>query len=188
MLISARWMLVLVSGLVVTTGVVLLFLGHGPGEETTAPRTLLAVTLIATGFIGGIILLAVARPAKSRPERESDDITKMGDERLRELMRGTSLYLREMRYRYSVRIDTKESPNRRRFSAEVNTIRLGFIPSVITDNTNDRQGYGFVAFVFDGKRWRGPGLPCPPDQADAVRHAGRCVSPLATEEETNWDG
>ena len=41
------------------------------------------------------------------------------------------------------------------------------------------QGFGYAAFVHDGDRWRGPGLPCPPGQSDAVKHAARCVSPLA---------
>ena len=36
-----------------------------------------------------------------------------------------------------------------------------FVPAVITDNDDDRQGYGYVAFVYDQHRWRGPGLPCP---------------------------
>jgi hypothetical protein len=61
------------------------------------------------------------------------------------------------------------------------------VPVVVTDNTNDRQGFGYVAFVHDGVRWRGPGLPCPDDPALAVKHAARCVSPLATEEETRYD-
>ena len=86
-----------------------------------------------------------------------------------------------------VRLDTTDSADHRAFSAEVNTIRLGFVPAIITDNTNDRQGFGYVAFVHDGTRWRGPGLPCPADQSEAVQHAARCVSPLATEEETHFD-
>ena len=89
-----------------------------------------------------------------------------------------------MNYRYSIRRDPADGGERQCFSAEVNTIRLGFVPVFITDNTNDRQGPGYVAFVYDGKRWRGPGLPCPAGQAEAVRHAARSVSPLATEEET----
>ena len=102
-------------------------------------------------------------------------------------MRGTSLYLREMRYRYYVRLDRTDSAGHRAFSAEVNTIRLGFVPAIVTDNTNDRQGFGYVAFVHDSTRWRGPGLPCQASQTEAVQHAARCVSPLATEEETHFD-
>jgi hypothetical protein len=141
-----------------------------------------------TGLAGLACLLVGALAARRPPDarEESDDVTELGEARRRELMRGTSLYLREMRYRYSVRLDTREARDRRPFAAEVNTIRLGFLPAIVTDNTTDRQGLGFVAFVHDGTRWRGPGLPCPADQADAVRHAARCVSPLATEDETKY--
>jgi hypothetical protein len=146
-----------------------------------------AGALVVAGILG-ILIMLLARPRDTGPLVESDDMSRIGEERRRELMRGTSLFLREMKYRYSVRIDVRDAGDRRCFSAEVNDIRLGFIPAVITDNSNDRQGYGFVAFVHDGNRWRGPGLPCPADQSQAVQHAARCVSPLATEEETHWEG
>ena len=92
----------------------------------------------------------------------------------------------ELRYRYSIRFDASDTGERKPFSAEVNTIKLGFLPVIIIDNSNDRQGFGYAAFVHDGNRWRGPGLPCPAGQADAVKHAARCVSPLAKEEETRF--
>ncbi|MCP3903984.1 MAG: hypothetical protein GY715_10155 [Planctomycetes bacterium] len=148
----------------------------------------LAAGLLVGAGVLGIVIFLLGRPRERGPLVEPDDMSRISDERRRELMRGTSLFLREMKYRYSVRLDTREAVDRRCFSAEVNSIRLGFIPAVVTDNSNDRQGLGFVAFVHDGNRWRGPGLPCPADQAQAVQHAARCVSPLATEEETHWEG
>jgi hypothetical protein len=142
---------------------------------------------VAALLVGGVVLLAAFVFRGQTAERtESDDITMLGPERRRELFRGTSLSLREMRYRYSVRLDVHETADRRAFTAEVNAIHLGFLPAIVIDNTTDRQGYGYVAFVHDGTRWRGPGLPCPADEAEAVRHAARCVSPLATEEETRF--
>jgi hypothetical protein len=104
--------------------------------------------------------------------------------RQKELIRGTSMHLRQMDYRYSVRYD---AAGRECFTAEINTVRLGFIPVVIIDNHTDRQGFGYVAMVYDGHRWRGPGLPCSGSAHDALRHAARCVQPLATEEETRVD-
>jgi hypothetical protein len=112
-------------------------------------------------------------------KRESDDITGLSLQRRRELVRGTSLYLRELNYRYSIRLDSIETTEHRPISAEENTVKLGFVPVVIIDNSNDRQGKGYVAFVHDGNRWRGPGLPCPSGQVEAVRLAAKCVSPLS---------
>jgi hypothetical protein len=129
---------------------------------------------------------------RRKPTREADpdsaraDIDRVAEERRRELVRGTRMHLRNMKYRYSVRFDATKAGDRRCFSAEVNTIRLGFVPVFIIDNNTDRQGFGYLAFVHDGRRWRGPGLPCPADQTEAVRHAARCVAPLATEEETRF--
>ncbi|PJF24029.1 MAG: hypothetical protein CUN53_19900, partial [Phototrophicales bacterium] len=99
-----------------------------------------------------IITLLSASPAStpvSAPSRrrESDDITRLSEQRRRELVRGTSLYLREMKYRYSIRYDPTENADHRCFSAEVNSVKLGFVPVLIIDNTNDREGRGYVAFV-----------------------------------------
>ncbi|MDY7108173.1 MAG: hypothetical protein SYC29_06005 [Planctomycetota bacterium] len=152
--------------------------------RVAAPQV--SVILLLAGFVG-MIAAGLLRAPKPTMQVESADIREVSSERRRELMRGTSLSLREMEYRYSVRLDTTDSRERRAFSAEVNTIRLGFVPAIITDNTNDRQGFGYVAFVHDGARWRGPGLPCPADQTEAMRHAARCVSPLSTEEETSFE-
>ncbi|MHC5022601.1 MAG: hypothetical protein ACYTGG_01645 [Planctomycetota bacterium] len=146
----------------------------------------LALVAAACGLGGIAVLLVVSPRGRALGPTEPDDIDKLSEARRRELMRGTSLYLRERSYRYSVRLPGEDLGERHCFTAEVNTIRLGFIPAVIIDNTNDRQGYGYVAFVYDGHRWRGPGLPCPDGQEEAVRHAARCVSPLATDEETTY--
>jgi hypothetical protein len=176
MLISTRNLLIGLS--IVVTLVALLML-------LDSRMTWLAWVIIGCG-LASVAALSIWPNAVPRLAREADDINDVPSQRRRELVRGTSLYLRELRYRYSIRIDPSESDDRRPFSAEVNTIKLGFVPVIITDNTNDRQGYGYAAFVHDGKRWRGPGLPCPAGQPEAVRHAARCVSPLAKEEETRF--
>jgi hypothetical protein len=181
MLISGRRLLLALSIIVVAVGIVMILIIPG------ALGTTLAVVIVACGVIS-ILALAVFRPAGPSPHHDSGDIRELDEPRMRELMRGTGLFLREMEYRYSVRLDTTPSGDRRAFTADVNQVHLGFIPAVVTDNTNGRQGYGYVAFVHDGKRWRGPGLPCPAGQAEAVRHAARCVSPLASEEETKYEG
>lgn len=147
----------------------------------------LALVVAGAGFGILVVLNMVSPPRIDQPgPPEDDEIDKISETRRLELIRGTSLSLREMKYRYSIRPDPAAGGDRRAFTAEVNTVRLGFVPVLITDNTTDRQGYGYVAFVYDGQRWRGPGLPCPSGQAEAVRHAARCVSPLATEEETSF--
>lgn len=142
---------------------------------------------IGCAAIGLFVLwLMYGSSAVSGPKRESDDINQITEQRRRELVRGTSLYLRELHYRYSIRLDPAQTANQRCFSAEVNTVKLRFVPVIITDNINDREGAGYVAFVHDGKRWRGPGLPCPAGQIEAVRHAAKCVSPLCKDEETRF--
>jgi hypothetical protein len=178
MFLSGRRLLLVLSIILAAIGL-LLWITRAAGAQVT-------VVLLLAGFAGMIATGLLRRPEPMTPI-ESNDIREVSEERRRELMRGTGLSLREMQYRYSVRLDTADSAERRAFSAEVNTIRLGFVPAIITDNTNDRQGFGYVAFVHDGTRWRGPGLPCPADQTEAVRHAARCVSPLATEEETRFE-
>lgn len=125
----------------------------------------------ATALIAGVLL----RPAKRLPLEEPAEIELLDETRRRELVRGTGLQLREMRYRYSVRGDPGA---RRPFSEHVNQVRLGFVPVVITDNRTDRQGLGYLAFVHDGRRWRGPGLPCAGSRDEALAHAERCVEPL----------
>jgi hypothetical protein len=146
-----------------------------------------AVAMVALG-VAACVLASLMKVTHGAAPAEPDDIRSLTDARHRELIRGTSMFLRESNFRYSVRTDTRDGAARRSFNAEVNTVRLGFLPAAITDNTNDREGFGYVAFVYDGHRWCGPGLPCPADQTDAVRHAARCVSPLAVEEETRFEG
>ena len=179
MVITGRPVLMLLSLLIMAGGAVLWF-------DPTA-RWAAIVTVIA-GLISLLVTAVLFRPAmrESTGRHESDDINDLTDQRRRELVRGTSLYLRELRYRYSIRIDPAQTAGHRCFSAEVNTVKLGFVPVVIMDNTNDREGLGFVAFVHDGNRWRGPGLPCPAGQEEAVRHAAKCVSPLCKDEETRF--
>ena len=133
-----------------------------------------------------VVALLVAAILALRPQRhaglvEPEEIEALSRDRLMELVRGTSLQLREMRYRYSVRPDLG---HRTPFSARVNQIRLGFVPVVLTDNETDRQGLGYVAFVFDGHRFRGPGLPCSGARDEALAHAAKCVEPLAGIEDT----
>ncbi len=176
MLVSTRTLLLGLSVIVTAVGVLMLL-------DSQARSHWLIWVIVGCGA-ASILALLVWSNVPSGVRGETDDINDVAPERRRELVRGTSLYLRELRYRYSIRIDPSDAAERRCFSAEVNTIRLGFVPVIIIDNTNDRQGFGYAAFVHDGKRWRGPGLPCPAGQTEAVKHAARCVSPLAKEEET----
>jgi len=154
------------------------------GVASISPRTS-SKSLVSSASRKASRSTTSKRPAQLE---ESDDIRAVTEERRRELMRGASKQLMDFRYRYSVRMHHTDAGEHRCFNADVNTVRLGFVPAIITDNTNDRQGYGYVAFVHDGHRWRGPGLPCPAGQMEAVRHASRCVSPLAKESETTFEG
>ncbi len=126
----------------------------------------------------GIVFLIVTRPTATSDVQEPDDVSQLSQERLQQLIRGTSMHLRNMHYRYTVRAEHHQLSDRECFNAEVNGVHLGFVPVVIADVSTDKQDYGFVAFVFDGRRWRGPGLPCPGGRDRALRHAFRCVSPL----------
>lgn len=133
------------------------------------------IGLAMTGLLFGA---AFFLPGRMPRTPESDEIADLAEARLRELVRGTSMHLREMRYRYSVRMDPTSRRNHPAFTENVNSVRLGFVPVVLTDNETERQGLGYVAFVYDGQRWRGPGLPCPEDREEALTHARRCVTPL----------
>jgi hypothetical protein len=178
MLVSGRPLLAILLLVIIAAGAVL-WLDHS--AQWAAGVTIGSAT---AGLF--ILWLMYGSASVSGRKRESDDINQITEQRRRELVRGTSLYLRELHYRYSIRLDPAQTSSQRCFSAEVNTVKLGFVPVVITDNTNDREGTGYVAFVHDGKRWRGPGLPCPAGQIEAVRHAAKCVSPLSKEEETRF--
>jgi hypothetical protein len=179
MLISGRHVLLLIALMIASVGAVGAIKHHGEWLNT------LVIVLAMANLIALLIFRPGGNPRLGR-RRETDDMKTLTPDRRRELIRGTSLYLRELNYRYSIRLDPTETGEHRCFTAEVNGVKLGFVPVLITDNSNDRQGYGYVAFVHDGKRWRGPGLPCPSGQVEAVRHAAKCVSPLATEEETRF--
>lgn len=182
MVISGRVLLMILAVVVTAAGLIMWF-RHGPIWLSWVHVFCgIASLLLLQPWVGSI-----RPPISAAGRQEHDDISGLSPERRRELVRGTSLYLRELNYRYSIRLDAAETADHKAFTAEVNTVKLGFVPVIITDNTNDRQGLGYVAFVHDGKRWRGPGLPCPAGQVEAVRHAAKCVSPLATEEETRFD-
>jgi len=181
MLISGRVLIMILAALVVVAGVIMWF---DQGARWLAWVNIFCGVATMVLLIPRVTALTSASVSQTR--REGENINELSAERRRELVRGTSLYLRELNYRYSIRLDPTETADHKLFTAEVNTVRLGFVPVVIIDNTNDRQGLGYVAFVHDGKRWRGPGLPCPAGQVEAVRHAAKCVSPLATEEETRF--
>ncbi|MCH7847647.1 MAG: hypothetical protein IIB53_04710 [Planctomycetes bacterium] len=151
-----------------------LWLGRGPG--------VVVWILLLCGVIGLIVARMGPGRGTTRLE-EPDDVSQLSTERRHQLVRGTSMHLRDMRYRYSVRAEHHELGGRECFNAEVNNIHLGFVPVMITDNATDKQGYGFVAFVYDGRRWRGPGLPCPGGRERALHHAQHCVSPLDESDE-----
>lgn len=118
------------------------------------------------------------RPTTQASYSDPQEMSELPMQRQHELLRGTSLHLHEMKYRYSVRIDHNQTVDRCSFNADVNTITLGFVPAVMTDNATDKQGFGFVAFVYDGNRWLGPGLPCPGTKEQAIALALRSVNPL----------
>lgn len=172
--------------ILIAVGVLTIGSGAALWALSADERLLASLGLVAIGaLVAAVAVLIRVTPGAAPPDPE--DVRRLSAARQRELIRGTSLFLRESNFRYSVRTDSRAGAERRAFNAEVNTVRLGFLPAAITDNTNEREGFGYVAFVYDGRRWCGPGLPCPADQSDAVRHAARCVSPLASEEETRFE-
>lgn len=135
--------------------------------------------ILAAGIVAACATAAIAiwRSGRDGGFTEPGAIEQIDHQRCTELIRGTSMHLREMRYRYSVRSDRTDAGGRKPFTAEVNTINLGFLPVILTDNETDFQGYGYLAFVYDGRRWRGPGLPCPDGREAAMTHARRNVKP-----------
>ena len=174
MVIPVRAVLVGVAVIAAAAGGAL-WLWRGPG--------VLVWILLVCGAIGLIVARMGPRGGTARLE-EPDDVSQLTTERRHQLVRGTSMHLRNMRYRYSVRAEHHELSDRECFNVEVNNIHLGFVPVMITDNATDKQGYGFVAFVYDGRRWRGPGLPCPGGRDRALQHAQHCVSPLDESDES----
>lgn len=141
----------------------------------------LSVVLMAGSLICGVLVIVKVRPPSEASYREPPVMSELPKQKQHELLRGTGLHLREMKYRYSVRIDHNQTVERCCFNADVNNVKLGFIPVVITDNATDKQGFGFVAFVYDGNRWLGPGLPCPGTKEQAITHAQKSVAPLEDE-------
>lgn len=161
-------------------GILLLILGVGCWRNGFL---WLAIPSLA---MGGLLLAIVALgrlPARPRgPDPEPARIEGLDATRQHELLRGTSLHLRDMKFRLSIHYD---NTGRAAFTREINTITLGFLPVVMLDNLSDKQGEGYVAFPFDGQRWRGPGLPCVGGPDDAIAHAAKCVSPLDEPDEEN---
>ena len=140
------------------------------------PGVLVWILLVCS--VIGLIVARMGPLGGTARLQEPDDVSQLPAERRHQLVRGTSMHLRNMRYRYSVRAEHHELSDRECFNAQVNRVHLGFVPVMITDTATDKQGYGFVAFVYDGRRWRGPGLPCPGGRERALQHAQHCVSPL----------
>lgn len=173
MILSGRRLLLGLAIIVAATGIVIWI-------EPAA--RVLALVVAGCGFLIAILLNALQPARRGGGTFEPSDILELSRARQSELIRGTSMHLREMQYRYSVRMESAPSPERPPFNAEINGVQLGFLPALVTDNDSERQGYGYVAFVHDNRRWRGPGLPCPAGQAEAVSHAARCVAPLDEEE------
>lgn len=130
--------------------------------------------LMASASLMGVLVLFMPLGRSEAVGGEPDDIDLLPLDRRKELIRGTSMHLRDMKYRYSIRHD---QGNRACFNREINGILLGFVPVILMDTTDDRQGYGYVAFPYDGIRWRGPGLPCGGTPEQAIAHAARCVEP-----------
>ncbi|MGI9015198.1 MAG: hypothetical protein ACR2GY_13255 [Phycisphaerales bacterium] len=136
---------------------------------------IVTMTGVLLAVIGVFVIRRGDRPRLNEPER----IEQLDAQRTAMLIRGTSMHLRDMNYSYSIRPD--HGTTRVAFTAEVNTILLGFLPVILMENQTERQGEGFVAFPYDGERWRGPGLPCAGEPDEAIAHAARCVAPLGEE-------
>ena len=151
----------------------------------TVPRDWSITAAVLVGGGGLIVIGAMGLARLRRPLREPEParIEEVSDERTMELMRITGRALAEMNYRYSVRLDLDST--RQRFDATVHEVKLGFVPVMLLDHVTEKTGYGYVAFVHDGERFRAPGLPCPDGEDAAVRHAVRSVAPVDEEETTD---
>jgi len=139
-----------------------------------------ALNASAGALLAVVAVVAALKHSMDVRPIEPSRIEGLETARQHELLRGTSMHLRDMKFRLSIHVDdTGRAP----FTREINTITLGFLPVVMLDNLSDRQGEGYVAFPFDGERWRGPGLPCVGGPEEAIAHAAKCVSPLDEEKE-----
>jgi hypothetical protein len=134
--------------------------------------------IAAGGAVACGLLLALRHRRRGDAVVEPDRIEALDPARLAELLRGTSMHLRDLRYRHSITPDRSGRADRAAFSADINSVRMGFVPVLILENAGEREGPGYVGFVFDGRRWCGPGLPCAGGADQAMAHALRCVSPL----------
>lgn len=142
---------------------------RGDRPVTGAVSAVTGAALITGAF-------AIGRRRRARPARassaEPSSIHTLEPAMQRELIRGTSMHLRDMRYPYSVRYDRSE---RRPFTKTLHGVTLAFIPVILTENATERQGYGWVAFPHDGERFRGPGLPCTGSPEEAAEQAARVL-------------
>ena len=95
---------------------------------------LLVWILLLCGVVG-VIGTLLKRADGSGAIGEPDDVSQLSDQRRQQLIRGTSMHLRNMRYRYTVRAEHHDLSDRQCFNAEVNSLHLGFVPVVIGDST-----------------------------------------------------
>src|SRR6185503_15687177 len=118
MVISGRLLLLVLSACIAALGIV----------TWAVPEygKWLALGVIGCGVVSILVLNIFRPPASSAGRMESSNITELTEQRRRELVRGTSLYLRELKYRYSIRSESMPRANQPCFTAEVNTVRLGF--------------------------------------------------------------
>jgi hypothetical protein len=164
--VRASTIILLLGLLLLVSGVVLWM-----GDFTTLGAMNAAAGIMLVILAGVMMITGSLQSSPSEPSR----IEGLDAARQHELLRGTSMHLRDMKFRLSIHYDdTGRAP----FTREINTITLGFLPVVMLDNLSDKQGEGYVAFPFDGERWRGPGLPCVGGPDEAIEHAAKCVSPL----------
>ena len=143
--------------------------GETDGWSGTLVMVLAIVGLVAGALVAMLFLYRHPAGATIEPEK----IELVDQPRRRELIRGSSMHFRDMKYRYSVRADHEDQSA---FTCTIEGIVLGFIPVILTDVETDRQGFGYLACIHDGHRWKAPGLPCPGDPEEAISHAGRCLS------------
>ena len=95
------------------------------------PGVLVWILLVCS--VIGLIVARMGPLGGTARLQEPDDVSQLSTERRHQLVRGTSMHLRNMRYRYSVRAEHHELSDRECFNAEVNRVHLGFVPVMITD-------------------------------------------------------
>src|SRR5436190_774983 len=106
MLISGRFLLLILASVITIVGVIGFTHYDGPWE---------AWVNIFCGLASLAILLMLRGPAAGRGRHETEDMNQLSPQRRRELVRGTSMYLRELKYRYSIRLDASQTGEHRCF-------------------------------------------------------------------------